>query len=529
MRVKRKICFVMIAALVVVVAVLIGVEHFRGHRAWEKWLQEKRKGGEPITLAEILPPPVPSEKNAAPALMTAAERINSKLFDQPRPEAAKLIAPDKAAVSTKMSQWPHREKQAEPRDVWPEFAAMVAESEPALKLIYEAMERDQLDFALNYNMGSDIPLPHLSKTKPLVSFLAYHAQNDLHRGEPERAIKHLELALRFVHMQAPEYLIMSQLVRMAEAYIIWSVCWEGLQQGAWTEPQLASLQQAWEELEFVAPMEMSYRVERAMGFALFDRMRHSNAEAVKFMTADSPAAGLGSLDTDETRVTMRRMVELALKGTRKVGTGLFYAPLWRMAWRYQDQERFARMYDPLITQLRAWGDGGYMNAYKESEVAQSDEARLGSPEGRIAQGYYHRWRFPVSDILGAYVISPENNLSTAEAVRQMTVTAIALERYRRAQGVWPDELAELVPAWLSRLPLDPMDGDTLRYRKSDDGGFLLYSVGRDGKDDQGDATDPELKRLPRSRDIMRWRGKDLVWPRAASEEEVLEFLRSNKN
>ena len=45
-------------------------------------------------------------------------------------------------------------------------------------------------------------------------------------------------------------------------------------------------------------------------------------------------------------------------------------------------------------------------------------------------------------------------------------------------------LAELVPAWLPAVPLDPFSNRPLVYRITTNS-FLLYSVGPDGKDDQG--------------------------------------------
>ena len=35
---------------------------------------------------------------------------------------------------------------------------------------------------------------------------------------------------------------------------------------------------------------------------------------------------------------------------------------------------------------------------------------------------------------------------------------MALERYRLANGAWPDSLAALVPKYLETVPTDPFDG-----------------------------------------------------------------------
>jgi hypothetical protein len=65
-------------------------------------------------------------------------------------------------------------------------------------------------------------------------------------------------------------------------------------------------------------------------------------------------------------------------------------------------------------------------------------------------------------------------------------TAVAIERYRLAQkGELPHSLDELAPKYLDAVPSDPFDEGQLRYKKLVKG-YVVYSVGEDGKDDGGD-------------------------------------------
>ena len=57
--------------------------------------------------------------------------------------------------------------------------------------------------------------------------------------------------------------------------------------------------------------------------------------------------------------------------------------------------------------------------------------------------------------------------TTAEA--RCAAAGIACERFRKEKGRWPDDLAELAPAFVSAAPLDPYTGEPLKYRKVDDG------------------------------------------------------------
>jgi len=68
-------------------------------------------------------------------------------------------------------------------------------------------------------------------------------------------------------------------------------------------------------------------------------------------------------------------------------------------------------------------------------------------------------------------------------------TALALARYRRDHGTYPPTLAKLLPNYLPNPPEDPFSTGILQYRQ-DGEGYLLYSIGRDEKDDGG-TCDPE--------------------------------------
>jgi|GEM_PF-3023421 len=66
---------------------------------------------------------------------------------------------------------------------------------------------------------------------------------------------------------------------------------------------------------------------------------------------------------------------------------------------------------------------------------------------------------------------------------------LALERFKAAAGQYPATLEELVPTYLSTLPLDPMVRGPLGYKRiamdSEGREYLLYSVGLDGVDNGG--------------------------------------------
>ena len=75
-------------------------------------------------------------------------------------------------------------------------------------------------------------------------------------------------------------------------------------------------------------------------------------------------------------------------------------------------------------------------------------------------------------------------------------TALAVERFRRAHNEsLPASLGELVPAYLNAVPLDPIDGQKLRFKKLAKG-YVIYSIGSDGRDDGGAEPDPQNRSAP---------------------------------
>src|SRR5262249_44363375 len=64
------------------------------------------------------------------------------------------------------------------------------------------------------------------------------------------------------------------------------------------------------------------------------------------------------------------------------------------------------------------------------------------------------------------------------------IVAVAAERFRKANGRWPESVAELVPVYLADVPLDPYDGKPIRFKRTPEG-LVIYCVGRDRADDGG--------------------------------------------
>jgi hypothetical protein len=67
---------------------------------------------------------------------------------------------------------------------------------------------------------------------------------------------------------------------------------------------------------------------------------------------------------------------------------------------------------------------------------------------------------------------------------ELTRLAFALAAYHADNGLYPVSLANLVPEYIREVPRDIFNDAEPRYRR-EGSGYLLYSVGSNGKDDGG--------------------------------------------
>jgi hypothetical protein len=81
-------------------------------------------------------------------------------------------------------------------------------------------------------------------------------------------------------------------------------------------------------------------------------------------------------------------------------------------------------------------------------------------------------------------IKVNNAFVRYRASLRCALVMVALEKYRQANGRWPKSLAELTPAFIPAVPMDPFDFQPLRYKRLADG-VVVYSIGEDRIDNGG--------------------------------------------
>ncbi|MCH8828760.1 MAG: hypothetical protein IID45_04205, partial [Planctomycetes bacterium] len=81
----------------------------------------------------------------------------------------------------------------------------------------------------------------------------------------------------------------------------------------------------------------------------------------------------------------------------------------------------------------------------------------------------------------------QNGLIVQDMARtryDITLIGLGLAAYQAERGSYPQTLARLTPKYAAAVPADLFSGKPLKYKRTENG-FLLYSVGRNGKDEGG--------------------------------------------
>ncbi len=413
-------------------------------------------------------------------------------------------------VSWRLQQWPGYKGTT---NSWVAMEPHLEKIRALLKPANAALRRPGFDSGFNYQKGFvEMGTLPLAPAKKLAQCLSLAVSGALQKGHSEEAVAHLRDLLRLIELEKDEILIISQLVRAAFVEMAVRRTWELLQSPDCTEAQLAAVQSAWQPMDFPLDMARALEMERALTLDFYHQMRNSSAAR-------------------NTQLNQWREVAEAIDGTvfedlcpeANAWMEYVHLPLWCVAWSQQDELRDLSHWQRVIEigrvgRAKSWKEAlTYCKATEISDDLLSGISDSASSRGKL--NWYDRSRFVFSGRDGSLNGTLVLRALRFQTGRQLAITALALKRYELRHHQPASDLAALVPEFLPAVPRDPMDGQPLRYRTKPDGGFLLYSVGEDGKDDGGDTGLPADK----AKSSNWWEGQDMVWPTSATPEEVAAY------
>ncbi len=463
-------------AIVALGALWHGVENWRGQRAWNRFQRELQARGEILDVESIAPPAIPPEQNFAAAPVWAplfgsaegggpgrpnrdGQRLNTlhsvNLEGQPKswrnpggPGSGNWRAQSFADLGELRKHFQARSgfrgfpKAPETASAAEAVLFALSRFDVELEAFRTAAQRPLARFPLKSTDPQNRGLfpAYLAILGNVGEVLNLRASARLAHGLPNEARADLELICRLAEALRQDVSFQSQQIRRELIGFAIQTGWEGLASHQWTDRDLAALAGRFQGFTPLAEYPREVRTEIVERMQDWEGFR-SVLERDRFATED-PERG---------RWILR--------------------PFYPSGWTYYREIGVYRFYqNHLTTVIDADQHRAFMKEIRrlENALAKSDDF-LNSRYNRSA-----RW-------FGGFVLE---SARLQVAVDQLRL-ACALERWRLAHGSYPESLAPLAPELIAAIPHDVVTGDPLQYRRTDDGSFVLYSVGTNEKDDGG--------------------------------------------
>jgi len=400
-------------------------------------------------------------------------------------------------------------------DLWPGLEEAFHEQREALDAACVAALSGPIRFELTATNGVAMLLRHLPAIRGLTQTLGTRAMLELRANHRDAAWTNLLAATRLITAYEPEPTDVSEIFRLGCVTTVYETTWQLLQAGGWSEARLAALQQEWEAVDFFKGLPETAAFSRAGMVAMCEYERRQ--PAFQGMTLkqilSSPRYSMPML------LGILRQVRYHSQGS--------YEDEKNLLLYFRDRELDLRR----AIQASTWAEMRALPGVTNQVPFQSKSpSRVGTLLNQRQWGVAMQGRG-----LGLLTRAAE-----AESRRRLLLTALAIERFRIRNVILPVALSALSPEFLKSPVIDFMDGQALRYRPSDDGHYVLYSVGLDCVDNGGKVERPESDEGPfagppgmRRRTAPFAYGaygpggrfgtqkdSDLLWPRPASAGEV---------
>lgn len=455
-----------LGGLATLVCLFYAEENWRGARAWEKVRKEIEARGEPVTFEEFVPLPVPDSENMA------ATPLIQNLFLERKEDGPTSDLPSLKNF-TFFKEYPHgswrmarpwdweawkkeQDKGLSPGEQKLSGTEFILQKHQGVENLRQELIRAAALSHVRYPVDYDkrplisISIPHIGSVVTSGRFFEMDALASLGKGNSPRAFEDLIVINRMMEGLLNEPFLISYLVGLTLQDFQIQIIWDGLRREKWDGEQLKTFQQLLEKQDWIDGIWHSFLSERVASFEMCDWLKTAAHIDVAQIMGGKEDLGLDLYKRtpsgwlDQNKVTYQELFKVVL----------------------------AR---PASGQPRVLGFGARELSRRDALQAQTIMGWRSS--GRIMYSI-------VAGLTMAAVSGAERKAAEIQAGTILAETAVALERYRLAKGDYPESLEVLVPMFMGSLPLDPIDGKTLRYRREGNR-FLLWSVGLDEIDGGG--------------------------------------------
>ena len=490
-----------LAWIVSLIALYYGIVDWRGRHAWNEYRQNYEAHVAPLELQAYIPKPIPDSENFATTpfvqswMRHGTNYDTNSLFDQDAwGRASKMIGdsskppPGGQREFKDLVAWQEafaavRSHAAKPTDSFhndergltsraqaaPAVLDGLKDDKAAFDELRAASARPEARYPIAYDLENPwgIALPHLAKMKQICQRLNLKACAELAEGENEKAFDDVKLMLYVADTAKTEQILISYLVRLACVQIDIQPIWEGLAEHRWTDTQLKQLQARLEPYDFLADMQCPLRAERAGGVLSVDLLKEKGLGLLTTLANDG---GPASPDWVPPLILLARIAPAGWYDQEKLHYCLLYDDEFRGSMDEASRRVFPRQIAANVAKRGTFAkDNGFLH--------------WGSP----AQGTWHAiiHHEIVAAMLLPFLSGVPIKAAAAQTATDQAAVACARERYRLANSQFPENLQALLPRFITHLPNDVITGESFKYRRTDDGRFVLYSVGWNEKDDGG--------------------------------------------
>jgi len=285
--------------------------------------------------------------------------------------------------------------------------------------------------------------------------LAQRTECYLLLGRPEDALRELTLLHDLGRLLKAEptgkpMTLVSAMIHVAISGLYSATIAEGLRLQGWREPQLAAIQQQLKETNLLPPFIQAFETERA-----------------------GLCRTLESVETGELFTLFSQgSVNYSLWDKIKNPRYLISESMPR-GWVYQNMATIALMDQRMIESVDL-----------TNRCVLPSKADAFAREVENSFKHFSPYRVLASIAIPNY-LKASQTLARNQTLLNEAFIACALERFHQARGKYPENLDALVPKYADTLPRDIINGQSFKYRPTAGGGFALYSVGWNEKDDGG--------------------------------------------
>jgi hypothetical protein len=402
------------------------VAYFRqvenGRRELDRQRALARREGIPPTARELRWPAVPPEEDAAPIYV----RLTALLREKPLDPEAESIA---SSLGTRYLHTPEEIDRVR---------RLLAERRDVMDLVYQATDRARCVFRRDWSLGPALRLPEYPGMRTATRLLRAESTLMAREGRYEEAIANLTRGFRIAEHAAGDPVIIGFLVGTAcDAITLAGM--EDLLCLAATDATVAT--KVGEAVLWFRPrLRMRLEGEIAMIAATFEMLREGGP------------------------VLLLRLSSNAATGQAKPLTA-------------QEKEFWKKLMDACeadyLTMMRRFIAAEARPYRARLAIREELEAMASTP----SLNPVHICR-PV--LFPAFGGRSAAHAPLVQAKERLLIAAASLLAYRAHHGEFPHRMEQA----LAHPPLDPLSDQPLKYRREENG-FVLYSVGPDGKFDGG--------------------------------------------